>query len=1162
MEQIGLQAILDDAQFQKGANNYTAQLTRMINSTQGGASEMLIISQATSAFGDSLSVNGEKARRYGEELNKIKADLASGKISMEQARDAVARLNAELANATAAERQAISIRMMRQEAAQAALNVVGLGDRVANYKQMLAAATPENIRFAQTFDQIQREFVEGSISAEQARQAVDQLEQEMKQAGQAAGGAGQQTGNFFTEMNSQLQLIKQGLQMFSQVFTETFEFGKAGALVMQTGDSFETLGNQAGDASLLLNQLKQAAGGTISELQLMTSANMALTGVSGDVQKALSDAMPAMLEMARAATKAAPEIGSVDYVFQSLIRGVRRGSPMLIDNANIMVKAGTANEDYAKSVGKTVEELTQEEKMMATLNAVLAQHDMLITQAGGSLDSQEDRYSRMEAAVDNAGNAFKERFAPFVTQAADAIYYLLEGQNLITAGIQEQMAQIDITKTSFEGYAAEVDRLAEATGRTTISQAGWNVMLQQGVTLEEMQRNYIVRMTEAEYAQEQQTISLTRAYEAAGVGINQWSYYSATAIEYGHALEMTYANQARQAEEARVAAYEYEQRLRILNNQQQELMEKARAAEPAIADLLDTLNQDIGSPLTNFIQDLRFTIASGAADFKGALQDIQAALSENKITEAQALEFSGALMAAFENAKIAAGEIDFDTAAEELASALGIPLPDAEALLTKFTDLDTVTAALNKQIQMNIQAENLDKSLEDAGNLDMALTALDELNAKPTVTVEGAAQAATDLQHMNEAAMAVEDTLPGMVEATGSMPEGAENIGAMNSGLAETAAKADAAASALRRLQTVIDGMDFSNVDPVVAHSPPPLGAGLDYVNAVMPETLANFAALQNTINGFGDSFTSYVLNPLDGLPDKAGKITLFLDTVMAALANADEAMSNLDIAGELLDIAGTFGGLGNAAANILKEHTIEPLSDMVESLDETMAEMLEGFGETLGMKDLNFEQLQTFVRTFGGGWMSPDQLRQYQLLVEMNEQRAAAAAEVAAAEERVLKLQEQQQNLQFLQQQMKLLELIQEYGLNPDEILGGLELGLDADINAVVDAMTAAMQQIIAAAEDELDIHSPSGVAQGWMENVMTTMEDTITRLSNRPGAAMQNSLSGLFAPRPSPVSYVTQRTGPTLNMPVNTTITNREEGIMFETRVRRVVETVLQGY
>lgn len=106
-------------------------------------------------------------------------------------------------------------------------------------------------------------------------------------------------------------------------------------------------------------------------------------------------------------------------------------------------------------------------------------------------------------------------------------------------------------------------------------------------------------------------------------------------------------------------------------------------------------------------------------------------------------------------------------------------------------------------------------------------------------------------------------------------------------------------------------------------------------------------------------------------------------------------------------------------------------------------------------------------------------------VLLDM-ERRNELQREYRLEEERILALQKAQQDLDFLQQQMDLLKLIRENGLDAADILDGIELGLGADQRGIIDAMVRAMQEMIKAAEAELQIASPSQVFErmGQMVN------------------------------------------------------------------------------
>lgn len=64
--------------------------------------------------------------------------------------------------------------------------------------------------------------------------------------------------------------------------------------------------------------------------------------------------------------------------------------------------------------------------------------------------------------------------------------------------------------------------------------------------------------------------------------------------------------------------------------------------------------------------------------------------------------------------------------------------------------------------------------------------------------------------------------------------------------------------------------------------------------------------------------------------------------------------------------------------------------------------------------------------------------------------------------QKKALALQEAQQNLQFLQQQQDLLSLIKDYKLDPATILNGMELGMNADLGKLLDALMRATNEVV----------------------------------------------------------------------------------------------------
>lgn len=197
-----------------------------------------------------------------------------------------------------------------------------------------------------------------------------------------------------------------------------WELAELGAQSLTTKASFETLMQSVGQSSGLLDQLKTAAGGTVTEMGLMQQANVALAGASGQLATEMAAALPQLLEAGRAAAMLNPAMGDAAFMFQSLVTGIKRGSPMLIDNTGITLKLGEATEAYAASIGKGVTELTAQERSIAILRATLESSGTLIEQVGGNLNTMTSDLQRSKVAVEELKTAFAELTAPTVATGA------------------------------------------------------------------------------------------------------------------------------------------------------------------------------------------------------------------------------------------------------------------------------------------------------------------------------------------------------------------------------------------------------------------------------------------------------------------------------------------------------------------------------------------------------------------------------------------------------------------------------------------------------------------------------------------------------------------------------------------------------------------------
>jgi hypothetical protein len=205
-----------------------------------------------------------------------------------------------------------------------------------------------------------------------------------------------------------------------------FALGQRGAAFVGIQQSFQSLAANAGlVADVFLNRLKTAAASTISELELMRQTNLALAGATGQFRTDFAEALPRLLEIARVQARATGQ--SVEYLFSSLVTGIKRSSPLLIDNTGLVLKIGEATETYAASLGKTAEQLTTTERQQAILNATLAAGAIAIDAAGGLTEGAAEKFARIQARFSNIFDKLGVAVQPLYELILDGIDFLVGG---------------------------------------------------------------------------------------------------------------------------------------------------------------------------------------------------------------------------------------------------------------------------------------------------------------------------------------------------------------------------------------------------------------------------------------------------------------------------------------------------------------------------------------------------------------------------------------------------------------------------------------------------------------------------------------------------------------------------------------------------------------
>ena len=126
-------------------------------------------------------------------------------------------------------------------------------------------------------------------------------------------------------------------------------------------------------------------------------------------------------------------------------------------------------------------------------------------------------------------------------------------------------------------------------------------------------------------------------------------------------------------------------------------------------------------------------------------------------------------------------------------------------------------------------------------------------------------------------------------------------------------------------------------------------------------------------------------------------------------------------------------------------------------------------------------------------------------------------ARELNKVEEQRAELAKQQADLQFMQQQLSLLQTLKDFGINPADIFGGLEFGLDASLPDLIEAVRRAVAAIINTVDDDLQIASPSKVMGKRGRWIVEGLAEQLTRGRSRLAGLMtdlSSSLTGAFEP------------------------------------------------
>lgn len=271
-----------------------------------------------------------------------------------------------------------------------------------------------------------------SIVAKKAKQAADSTDQltnsrnRYQRGEKGVAGATSNSTKAFSKMQQAMGggLVPAYATLAANVFALSAAFGvlRRAAQVEQLTQGLSTLGAASGLAMGTLSKgLQEATGHALSLEEAMRSTAM-ITSAGLD---------SSMIEQFGVAAKnASIALGrNTQDSLERFTRGVTKLEPELLDELGIFVKLDEAYDQYAKQLGKGVEQLTSFEKRQAFANATL---DEATQKFGAISDVDANPFDKLAAAFADVSKAFlsivNTGVIPFLT-------LLLENTGLLVGAV-------------------------------------------------------------------------------------------------------------------------------------------------------------------------------------------------------------------------------------------------------------------------------------------------------------------------------------------------------------------------------------------------------------------------------------------------------------------------------------------------------------------------------------------------------------------------------------------------------------------------------------------------------------------------------------------------------------------------------------------------------
>lgn len=216
----------------------------------------------------------------------------------------------------------------------------------------------------------------------------------------------ERTGNSLMDLYARYQMIQQAVSLVSEAVQQAWQFISESAREAGVRESFRELAASAGmSAGEILRAMQEAADGTVRTQSLIQSANRLLVANF----EFTADDLGTLLAIAR---ERAQSMGlSVEEAFNRLILGLTRGSVEMLDELGIIARLGEATQEYADTLGISVDQLTAAQRGQALFRQVIEDNRESVAGLTERLNNQQTAIARIETTWTNLTDAVGAFFA-------------------------------------------------------------------------------------------------------------------------------------------------------------------------------------------------------------------------------------------------------------------------------------------------------------------------------------------------------------------------------------------------------------------------------------------------------------------------------------------------------------------------------------------------------------------------------------------------------------------------------------------------------------------------------------------------------------------------------------------------------------------------------